>query len=438
MLATLLNIDLLGWPFLAGCAVFGSAVVALLIVGSWGRLAQWHRWLIRLVILASVGLITGWVLGWMLSDVWNTFGVALSTPTRLWICITLASLGIAIGNLWTTRWWAKLVAVATIPVLVLTGSLAINANIGEFRTIGDAVVGAQVPPLTLPRITQERPSSGPLWASWESPSGMPSRGQVGTVTIPGTVSHFSARSAIVYLPPAALVAAPPSLPVLIVLSGQPGQPSDIINKAGFAASLDAFARKHHGLAPIVVIPDQLGETNANPMCVDSPLGNSESYLTIDVPSWIKHHLSVITDRDDWAIAGFSQGGTCALQLGAGHPELFGSLFDISGELAPRHGSPSSTIDLGFGGSMARFEAATPLAIMSNRAPYADTVAIFAVGQDDSRFGPNQRILSSAATRAGMTTTTFEVPSAAHDWHCATAALVHGLTVLASRFGLESK
>ncbi len=43
--------------------------------------------------------------------------------------------------------------------------------------------------------------------------------------------------------------------------------------------LDRLAAAHHGLAPIVVMPDQLGEATRNPMCVDGPLGDSRTYLT---------------------------------------------------------------------------------------------------------------------------------------------------------------
>ncbi|MDQ1598122.1 MAG: hypothetical protein QOI70_1546, partial [Microbacteriaceae bacterium] len=259
---------------------------------------------------------------------------------------------------------------------------------------------------------------------------------VGSVTIPAPVSHFSARKAIVYLPPAALVKNAPRLPVLEMLSGQPGSPSDLVTSGQIATILNGFAKRHAGLAPIVVIPDQLGAAKSNPMCVDSPLGNSASYLTIDVPNWIRGHLHVLTDRTDWAIGGFSQGGTCSIQLGAGHPNLFGSILDISGQLAPDRGSTASTVSTAFGGSAVAYVAATPVAILAARAPFSNTLGLFYVGQNDSRYRPAAVTISAAARAAGMNVHLFKSPGTAHDWHTVQFAIRHAMLLLYSRWGLK--
>ena len=53
------------------------------------------------------------------------------------------------------------------------------------------------------------------------------------------------------------------------------------------------------------------------MCVDGPLGYSATYLTVDVPGVDPiAHLHGQAARRAWAIGGFSQGGTCSLQLAA--------------------------------------------------------------------------------------------------------------------------
>lgn len=437
MLGPILNVSILDGWLLYSCYAIALVVVIALLLGSAGRRVRGGRWWLRLLIGAAVGAALGALIGWIFSDIWDPFGVSLTLSVRIWLSLTLAGLGLAIGNLWDTRWWSKVVAVVAVPVLVLVGAMGINAGVGEFGTLSAALGQVSTRPLTVPATSASVDSAEPVWQSWSPPVGMPAAGRAGTVTIPGTVSHFTARQAIVYLPPAALVATPPPLPVLIVLSGQPGQPSDIVTKARFVASLNAFAHAHSGLAPITVIPDQLGSSWANPMCVDSSLGNSETYLTVDVPRWITDHLGVLRNRNFWAIAGFSQGGTCSLQLGAGHPELFGSILDVSGELVPSNGSMRHTVQAGFGGSIARYEAAMPLRVLTSTGPYADTRAIFAVGQDDSRYAPYQVTVAAAATAAGMKVTTLEIPGTAHDWYCATAALRKGLTLLGSRLGLTA-
>jgi S-formylglutathione hydrolase FrmB len=263
---------------------------------------------------------------------------------------------------------------------------------------------------------------------------MPSTGTVGTVRIPGTVSGFVARPAFVYLPPAARVANPPRLPVVVALSGQPGGPIDVIDAGHLDETMNRIAAAHHGVAPIVVIPDQLGAKGSNPMCVDSPLGHAATYITVDVRRWILEHLPVSTARQAWTIAGFSEGGTCAIQFGAGYPSLFGSIVDISGQVNPKNGSRAHTIRTGFGGSVARYHRLSPLGLLSaQRFPH--TRALFAAGALDTRYSPMMRKVAAAAKAAGMQVTTREMPGGAHNWHMASAGLAWGMQGLVSWWGL---
>jgi S-formylglutathione hydrolase FrmB len=224
--------------------------------------------------------------------------------------------------------------------------------------------------------------------------------------------------------------------VLILLSGQPGGPENMVQSGKVRATFDAFASAHHGFAPIVVIPDQLGQPQLNPMCVDSALGKVATYLTVDVPRWIRTHLTVQTTPAAWAIGGFSEGGTCSIQLGAQHPELFGGIFDVSGQLAPANGTVQQTIDRGFGGSAATYRAATPLALLAARAPYRDTVAVFVSGQFDTKYGPQSDAVSAAARQAGMRVTRAISPATAHDWHTVQWAMRTQLEPIERQLGLE--
>jgi enterochelin esterase-like enzyme len=271
---------------------------------------------------------------------------------------------------------------------------------------------------------------------WSPPEGLPRQGVVGRVDIPATESGFPARSAYVYLPPAAFAAEPPALPVVVAMAGQPGEPADIFRAGEVDRILDAVAADHDGLAPIVVVPDQLGDPTVNPMCVDGPAGNSETYLTVDVPDWIRANLNVSTDPADWTVAGFSQGGTCAVQLGAGHPELFGALLDVSGEEAPSLGTVDATIERGFGGDEDAYRAATPEGLLAEHGPYEDTVAVFAAGEDDSRYSASMRTVSAQAAEAGMAVTVLVSPGTGHDWNTARYGLREGFTRLLPRWGID--
>ncbi|MFJ4220443.1 alpha/beta hydrolase [Curtobacterium luteum] len=281
------------------------------------------------------------------------------------------------------------------------------------------------------------PGSVDLATTWTAPAGMPTAGRLLHETIPATTSHFVARQALVYLPPAALTADPPHLPVDVLLSGQSrgAGPNDVQSGGQIEQTMNALATVDRGLAPIVVVPDQLGPQSANPMCVDGKLGNSRTYLTKDVPAWITSHLKVQTAASAWTIGGFSQGGTCAVQLGAGDPSRFGNLIDVSGENGPTLGNTAKTIADGFAGSRAAWLAAQPEALLRANAPYRDTNAFFAVGQLDTTYGSVMPVQAARARAAGMHVATWVVPGDKHNWTTARAALAAGLAWMQSRIGL---
>jgi len=420
--------------------VYGLAVLTLVVLATRRPV---RRWLPIQLLGAVAGAGVGLVLAWLVSDVWNSFGVALTPITRLWFALGIGGIGFAVAGLWRARVWRVVLGSASVILFAFAGAVGVNMDVAEFPTLGSALGVSTISKLALPAsIATPTPTPTPtstaletLAQSWHAPADLPKAGTVGAVTIPATVSHFPARGAVVYLPPAALVANAPRLPVLEMLSGQPGSPANLISAGALATIFDQFAATHEGLAPIVVIPDQLGAPQLNPMCVDSTLGNSATYLTLDVPNWITHNLHVLTSRADWAIGGFSQGGTCSIQLGAKYRGVYGSILDIAGEIAPHHGSIPATIASAFGGSAAEYTAATPLALLASGAPYPDTLGIFVAGQNDARFGAASVTVSNAAQAAGMTMHHLVSPGTAHDWHTVQFGLQQGIPILAEHWGL---
>jgi S-formylglutathione hydrolase FrmB len=367
---------------------------------------------------AAVGVLVGAGIAWLASDVLDLFGVGLSPTTRMWSAALFAGLALVILGLVTLPRRGRVVAVLALPLVLLTAAAGVNSDFGQFPTLRTAL-------------------GIPVFGALDTKPTIGTHGTVGTVIIPPTLSGFHARPALVYLPPAAIQVHPPVLPVVEMLSGQPGSPQDVFTAGHLASILDGWAAKHGGTAPIVVVPDQLGAPEQNPMCVDSALGNSATYLTVDVPTWVRAHFRVASAPAGWAIAGFSQGGTCAAQLGAGHPELYGTLFDISGELAPKAGTPEQSVQAAFGGSQAVYAAAAPAAILAAHAPYRSLRAILAVGGNDARYLPWTHTLADAATAAGVSTTIIISPGTSHDWPTVRYAWSTAMPLLARALGLES-
>ncbi|GAA4668448.1 alpha/beta hydrolase [Frondihabitans cladoniiphilus] len=383
---------------------------------------------IRLLAFAAVGAALGVFLGWFLGDVLDIVGIPPTWVDRVWVAVVTAGIGLVVAACIDAPVRRRVLAGTGVVVIVLAGALAVNRDAGLFPEVGDALGVPFVQPIVLPSLTAaERADTTPP-PRWNPPSDLPRAGRYGSIAIPGHRSGFPARAGIVYLPPAALVSDAPALPVVVLLSGQgPGAaPANLVDAGRVASSLDALAARNDGLAPIVVIPDQLSLPANNPMCVDGPLGNSATYLTVDVPTWIRSHLHVATDPRDWAIGGFSQGGTCAIQLGSAHPTLYGSFIDVSGEKGPSLDSLQDTIDRGFSGSRAAYDQAQPLAILAAHGRYADSAAFFAVGASDSRYGPVLPVLSSAAREEGIDVTTVVIPHSGHDYATASKALALGL------------
>ncbi len=414
-------------PFLTTIDVVVAAFVVYLLVRR-----PTVRWITTALVALAAGAIFGIALCWLLVDVLDIFGVDLSAITRMWVALAFAGVSLAIVNLWQSRWWRKAVAIVAVPVVVITAAAGINIDFGAYRNLNDAVGVNPYKAITVDRVGAHTPSV-PVLSSWTPPATMPKAGRISSVDIPPIVSNFAARPATIYLPPAALTADPPALPVMITLSGQPGQPSDMFTAGRIGAVMDAYAAAHHGIAPIVVEPDQLSNAGHNPMCVDGPLGNSATYVLTDVVHWIKAHFRVVENPNAWAVSGYSQGATCAVQFAAGHPDLFGTALAISSELGPSVGV--DTVQKGFGGSRARASAAQPSALLTTHAPYKNSLVVFAVGADDSKYVPFARVLQQEAKNAGVDARLIVSPGTKHDWNTVRYSLKVGIPMLLPRMGL---
>jgi enterochelin esterase-like enzyme len=283
-----------------------------------------------------------------------------------------------------------------------------------------------------PSATPTLLAGGALWANWYPPDSMPTSGREGQVAIPSTVSGFPARGTGIYLPPAALVPNPPALPLVIMMMGQPGNPDPSFT----AAILDPLASQHNGLAPIVLIVDQLGNPSVDPLCLDTAqYGKAETYLSQDVVTWARANLHILQDPAHWTVAGYSNGGECALSLGVKYPQIWGNVLDISGEEYPGSDRASTTLHTVFGGSQAAYDAVKPLNLLSAHS-YPDTVGIITVSSNDYEYKVQAKDVTAAVTAAGWKTTYFEVPNGGHVLGALNGGLQEGYEVLYPRLGLS--
>ena len=390
-------------------------------------------WLVTVLLALTGGASAGVLTLWICESWLNVFGMPLDPDTRAWVIAAFAAVALGVVNLWRSRWWRKVIAAVAVAVFLATAALEVNAGYGLNQTLGSLLGVDTGQFLTLPRHRQTpvRADQSPLWQTWKPPAGMPATGRSGPVSIPATASGFHARDAYLYLPPAALVADPPPLPVIVMMMGQPGSPDQ--DKSA-VAELNSLALENHGLAPLFLTVDQLGDPYQNPLCVDSPSGHVYTYVTTDVVNFIHSKLNVAPGRDNWAVAGYSDGGECPLSFSAKRPDLFGSLLDVSGELEPLNGSVQNTVNTVFRGNKAEFTAEEPANILKSHR-YNDQLAIFTSGSLDTTFTPQAVAAAADAKAAGMTTYRFTGDNIGHRGDSVDYGLKTGLPLLYKRFGL---
>jgi len=430
-----------GWGWLTRLSLVHGALHVALVVGAGAGLVglltlrrdrAWWRRRVPLAVAIAVALVGLLVIALAVLKPWPD---PLPQLVLLWIGMGLLSLVLLVLGWGRARWWGRALAPVAVALVVLGAADGVDSVFGAYPTVATAV---QLPPYDQTSAAQVLghpavASAPPTVQNWRPPPTMPTAGAVTEVAIPPTASGFAARSAWVYVPPAYLTPHHPLLPVLFLIGGQPGGPRDWLDGGQLAQQMDRWAAGHAGLAPIVVMPDATGSAVGNPLCMNSALGQVDTYLTSDVVSWVTSTLQVDPDHAHWAVGGFSYGGTCALQLAVAHPTLFPSFLDISGQQSPTLGGHARTVAATFGGNEQAFAAVDPLQELAVH-PLPGSAGYIVAGAQDSHYRPGQQAVAAAARAAGMSITYQELPGG-HSWNVWRPALTDALPWLAVRMGL---
>jgi S-formylglutathione hydrolase FrmB len=329
--------------------------------------------------------------------------------------------------LWRTRRWPGrlLLTLAATFLLAVNVLVAANAQYGYFLTVGEI--------LGIP--SQNNVSVGAL----KNQHGRPAEGLVVGIDIPSDNPAFQPRTTQVYLPPAWFAHPHPQLPVVMLLHGTPGSPMDWVNGGQAARTLNQWVNDHAGVAPIVVMPDINGSFTGDSECVNGPDGDVETYLTVTVPNFVSHSFSSSPPGRNWAVAGLSEGGSCALMLALRHPGLFQTFGDYAGLAGPRVGTTNAvgdTVDALFGGSERDFDEHEPAYLLTHRR-FPLLGGWFEVGSEDHDPMVAAQWLATLATRAGIGTHLVVVPGATHTFPLWSTAFANSLPWLISRLGLSN-
>jgi S-formylglutathione hydrolase FrmB len=280
-------------------------------------------------------------------------------PRRLWWWVGLCAFSVLIAAAgWPgSRWFRRNLTVFAASLCLLSTGLTINGWIGYFPTVSIAwnqLTGGPLPGQT-DRTTLE---------AMQAKGFAPPKGALVKVITSAVASHFTHRDEWVYLPPVWFATnPPPRLPTVMMIAGEFHTPADWVRAGDAVGALDSFAAAHGGTAPVAVFVDSGGAFTVDTECVNGQRGNAADHLTKDVVPYLVAEFGVSAERSHWGVAGFSSGGTCALDLAVMHPELFHAFVDIAGDPGPNAGTKEQTVDRLFGGDTDAWASFDPASVI---------------------------------------------------------------------------
>jgi S-formylglutathione hydrolase FrmB len=346
--------------------------LAVLLVAIGWRTTRWRFIWVPLMMAggATLTLLVHWYIayqGWAQDP----------APVILWLWITLAGLaiGVVIVGWRSARWWRRGMSVLAVPLCLLCTALALNMWVGYFPTVRSA----------WNRVSGSQPSR------WIDEAGLaqlkrsgvrPTEGVVVSVRIPDDASGFAHRTEYVYLPPAWFeTAPPPKLPGVMMIGAEFARADDWIVAGDALKTLDQFAARHRGKAPVVVFVDSGGAFSNDTECVNGSRGNAADHLTKDVVPYVVSTFGVSSSAANWGVVGWSAGGTCSMTLSVMHPELFSAFIDIDGQYGPNAGTRQQTIARLFAGDTDAWAAFDPKTVVTQVGLFPGMSAWFAVSVD---------------------------------------------------------
>lgn len=156
------------------------------------------------------------------------------------------------------------------------------------------------------------------------------RGKMQSLTVPGPASGLN-LTMYVYLPAGYDKSPRTRYPVIEATHGFPGTAVTWVRKLRAQHFLDAEIAAGRMAPTVVVFPMQTPKALVDTECTNLLHGpQSETFLTADVPAYVRTHYHVRTDRAGWGLIGYSAGGFCTNNLLLRHPDHYAAGASLSG------------------------------------------------------------------------------------------------------------
>jgi enterochelin esterase-like enzyme len=256
--------------------------------------------------------------------------------------ILMAAFGALVWWLVTARQLVFRILAACLAFIpaVMFGVAAVNKYYDYYQTWGAALsdVNSQRAPAAPPPDVAARPGIrfGTFLGQTIDTGLAAQQGFTLKLGVTGRLSHLS-RTVYVFLPPQYFQ---PSFqkyrfPVVELLHGFPGSPQDWITVLNVNTTLNNLVSQKLARPAVLVMPDTEGAPGVSLQCLNQNRGpQDETYLSQDLPAYISAALRVQPPGRGWGIAGYSEGGFCAANLGLRQGRVFSYAGVLSGYFAP--------------------------------------------------------------------------------------------------------
>ena len=190
-------------------------------------------------------------------------------------------------------------------------------------------------------------------------------------------------------------------PVLVGMAGYPAPVTQLSSLYPVVATEQALQQSHE-LGPVInVYPHAWTPSSRDTECVDGPDGavpadRLETWLTVDVPAWVRATFRANPQRSAWATWGESAGGWCASMMTMLHPDTFSAAISLGGYFRPSWGNwvPYPPGDP----ALARYD----LVDLAHRAPPPVALWLFAGRGDSYAFPSTDQLIAAARPPLSVT------------------------------------
>ncbi len=231
---------------------------------------------------------------------------------------------------------------AFVPAMMF-GVAMVNKYFDYYQTWGSAV--ADITNQGVPGVarvsltTASHPGAGPglLPARYANSAAARQQGLTLQLTVRGQSSQIT-RTVFVFLPPQYFW---PGFyqhyrfPAIELIHGFPGKPQDWITVLGVNSAFDTLLSERTARPAVLVMPDANGGRGVSLQCLNQAGGPQDAtFLARDLPAYISGGLRVQPPGAGWGIAGYSEGGFCAANLGLQQSSVFSYAGIMSGYFRP--------------------------------------------------------------------------------------------------------